>query len=132
MIYTQFPDLQWLKKQAEEGFANRKAWMGGTLQQAGWPSVILQVKTPAICRDHIRGPLSLFTNVSGVSKVSVEKKQVTVREDFFFVTNHDQHYTLEVGRNQTTQTFNIHVGEYDADQVLRAITLHPEKLLEES
>jgi AraC family transcriptional regulator len=131
MLYTQFPDLQWLKKQAEEGFANRKAWAGGTLQKAGWPSVIMQVKTPAICRDNIRGPLSVFSNMSGQSKVSVEKNQVTVREDFFFITNHDQHYTLEVDRNHTAETFNIHFGEYDADQVFRTLSLQPEKLLDE-
>jgi AraC family transcriptional regulator len=131
MVYTEFPELQWLKAQAESGFANNKGWRGKTLQKPGWPSVILNVKTGPVCRDNIRGPLSLFCNISGKSNVAVEKKQVTVLEDFFFITNHDQHYTLEVDTGQRSETFNIHFGEYEADQVLQAMNLTPEKLLDE-
>jgi AraC family transcriptional regulator len=132
MLLTEFPDLQWIKKQAEEGFANRKAWGGHTLPTQGWPTVMLRVKTKDICRDNIRGPLSLFTNLKGKSSVTCKGNRVAVDSSFFFVSNHDQHYTLEIDKHTSTETFNIHFGEYFADQVLAALTSSPQKLLEEN
>jgi len=131
MVLRQFPDLQWLKKQAEESFANRKAWDGQILSNQGWPTVILNVNTSTIYRDNIPGPLSIFTNLSGRSTVTCSGRRVIVNEGFFFVTNHDQRYTLEVDKNETAETCNIHFGEYFADQAFRSISLSPEKLIDE-
>lgn len=131
MIYRQFPDLQWLRQQAEEGFSNQKAWGGHTLPVAGWPTVILNVKAANICRDNIRGPLSVFTNISGKSRVTCGGKQVTVQGDHFFISNHDQHYTLEIDKHTPAETLNIHFGAYFAEQVFSTLKLHPEKLIDE-
>lgn len=130
MIYQQFPDLVWLKKQAEENFANHKAWSGRSLPTAGWPSVVLNVKTKNTFRDDIRGPLSIFSNMSGTSSVHCDKKKTTVHEGFFFVTNHDQRYTLDINHKTEAETFNIHFGEYWADQVFDTISNRVENLLD--
>lgn len=132
MVFHQFPDLQWLKNQAETNFRNRQAWQGRSLPTEGWPSVVLNVKTNQTCRDNIRGPLSLFTNLIGSSVIHVGSKATKVNDLFFFVSNQDQHYTLEIDNKSETETINIHFGEYWADQVLRTITTSPEKLLDES
>lgn len=131
MIYRQFPDLRWLKEQAEQGFSGRKAWGGHTLPVAGWPTVILNVKATNICRDNIRGPLSVFTNVSGKSRVTCGSHQVTVQEDYFFISNHDQRYTLEIDQGTSAETLNIHFGAYFAEQAFSTLKLHPEKLIDE-
>src|SRR4051812_20782388 len=116
MVHTEFPNLQWLKSQAEQSFAARKAWNGRVLAKKGWPTVILNVKTNNAYRDNIRGPLSVFSNIRGESVVEASKRRVKVKEGFFFVTNHDEYYTLQVDQ-RNTETFNIHFGEYFADQV---------------
>lgn len=131
MILNQFPDLSWLKNQAEKSFSDRKGWGGRSLPTNGWPNVILNVRTQSICRDHIRGPLSIFTNISGESYVEAENRRVKIKNDFFYVTNHDQYYTLEVDQRKA-ETFNVHFGEYFSDQVWAALRSKPERLLDEN
>lgn len=130
MILKEFPDLSWLRSQAESGFAERKSWTGGILATKGWPNVILNAKSGATVRDNIKGPLSLFTNISGESTVEVSRRRIAVKEGFFFLTNHDQHYTLEVPKGTQTETFNIHFGEYFCDQVFDSLAQAPDKLLD--
>src|SRR6478609_4554942 len=105
MILHEFPNLQWLRNQAEDRFSNRKAWDGRSLSKAGWPTVILNTKTRHTVRDNIRGPLSIFANLSGQSMVSSGSKRMTVKEDFFCITNSSQHYTLEIDSQKPTETF---------------------------
>jgi AraC family transcriptional regulator len=128
MILKTFPDLQWLKKQAESSFENRQDSKGQTLPRKGWPTVLLNVETSRTFRDNIRGPLSIFTNISGESSVEVNKKKVKVSQGFFFVTNHDQYYTLSVDECRT-ETFNIHFAEYFADQLYQSYG-KPDNLLD--
>jgi AraC family transcriptional regulator len=132
MILREFPDLNWLRKQADENFATRQGWGGKELPAQGWPSVLLNTNATSVYRDNIRGPLSIFTNISGVSSVASGKKNAVIQEDFFYLTNHDQHYTLAIDRSSSTETFNIHFGEYWADQVLASLTKSPEHLLDQS
>jgi AraC family transcriptional regulator len=128
MILSEFPELQWLKRQAEESFRTRRDWKGNALSRKGWPNVILNVQANSIFRDNIRGPLTIFTNLSGESIVEVESKRTTIKEGFFFVSNHDQYYTLDIHRS--AETFNIHFGEYFADSVLKSIGKPANFLLE--
>jgi AraC family transcriptional regulator len=129
MILREFPDLQWLRKQAEENFTTRQGWGGKNLPTKGWPTVLLNARTNHTYRDNIRGPLSIFTNITGTSSVECGKKKVRIQEGFFYVTNYDQHYTLGID-HPGTETFNIHFGEYWADQVFSAMTNSPEYLLD--
>jgi AraC family transcriptional regulator len=132
MILHQFPDLQWLKQQADQRFMNRRGVGGTSLPNEGWPTVILNTQTKSTYRDNIRGPLSLFLNLSGESSVSVASKSVRIKEGLFFLSNADQHYTLEVDEKKSVETFNIHFGEYFADQVFEALKNTVENLLDDT
>jgi AraC family transcriptional regulator len=129
MIFNEFPDLQWLKEQAEKRFADRKAYDGTALKHRGWPTVILNVQSAETYRDNIRGPLSLFTNFSGSSQVSVDGKSVLIKEGCFFLSNPDQRYTLEIHRTKPAETFNIHFGENFADEVFHSLHTSAEIIL---
>jgi AraC family transcriptional regulator len=121
MILHQFPDLQWLKQQAGQNFASRKAWGGGLLPTGGWPSVILNTKTAQTYRDNIRGPLSLFTNLNGISEVKTGSRSAHIQPGCFYLTNPDQHYTLEVNHTPGTEVLNIHFGEHWMEQALLSL-----------
>ena len=131
MFLQQFPDLKWLKNSIYNRFEERKDWQGNPLKHEGWPSVILNVKTQNIYRDNIPGPVSLFGNLSGSSVVSVEGRRVVIPEGYFFISNDNQKYTLEIGKNQI-ETFNIHFGNHFVSHALQSIDksgLEPEHKL---
>jgi AraC family transcriptional regulator len=130
MIFRQFPDLQWLKKHSDENFASRKAFNGSSLPTDGWPSVVLNVQSQGIYRDNILGPLSLFSNVNGSSIVHCDNKRTIVHAEYFYVTNQDQRYTLEIGEHQKTETLNLHFGKHWAQDAMTSVTLTPEKILD--
>lgn len=109
MLYHSFPDLQWLKRQAESRFAGGKTWNGEAMPSKGWPNVLLNVKSGNTVRDNIPGPLSLFSNVSGESLVTVDARTSLVNDGYFFVSNNSQRYTLQI---KSAETFNIHFGEH--------------------
>jgi AraC family transcriptional regulator len=132
MICKAFPDLKWLKNQVNSGFANRQDWAGRKLSHQGWPTVVMNAKASQTYRDNIKGPLSLFTNISGTSIVTGDNKKAVVNDGFFYLTNQSQLYTLEIDQQKPTETFNIHFGEYWADQVFSTLTSGTEKLLDES
>ena len=72
MLIHEFPDLEWLKNKTENGFSDRKAWNGQSIDHDGWPTIILNVKTNSeIYRLNIKGSLTLFLNISGESTASV-------------------------------------------------------------
>jgi AraC family transcriptional regulator len=130
MFLQSFPDLTWLKRQAEENFREGRSWKGDALPQKGWPNVILNVQANQVYRDNIRGPLSLFMNVRGESIVETDGRSARVREGFFYITNQGQHYTLSIDEKTTTETFNIHFGEYLVDHVWQSLTQKENDLLD--
>ena len=130
MILHQFPDLQWLKQKAEQRFDDKQGWEGRQLKREGWPNVILNVNAQNIYRDNIKGPLSLFMNISGESTVLADKRRVNIKGGYFFITNHDQYYTLEVEKHKA-ETFNIHFGEHFTENIFLSLTSDYESLLDE-
>jgi len=130
MILKEFPDLIWLRSQAEKRFADGRSWTGSKLAAKGWPNVILNVSSNQIVRDNVRGPLSLFTNISGTSAVEISNRRVPVNEEFFFITNHDQYYTLEIDKRKSAETFNIHFGDYFCEQTFYSLSQRPDQLLD--
>jgi AraC family transcriptional regulator len=122
MLHHAFPDLQWLKKQTESRFAPGKVWNGEPMPVTGWPNVILNVKAGAIYRDNILGPLSLFSNVSGQSSVTIDGRTSIVSEDHFFLTNNAQRYTLEIQERKSAETLNIHFGERWLENAFAGLT----------
>ena len=131
MLYHSFPDLQWLKTQAESRFSNGTAWNGQKLLQSGWPTVILNVKAGETFRDNIPGPLSLFSTSKGQSFVTVEGKRTLISDDYFYITNASQRYTLEIGKHEPSEIFNIHFGEKWAEEILLSIHSKTESLLDD-
>jgi AraC family transcriptional regulator len=122
MLLHSFPNLQWLKNQAESRFSNQTLWGGKKLTQSGWPTVILNVTSGETYRDNIPGPFSLFSTAKGKSFVSIDKKRITVSEDYFFLSNATQRYTLEIEKNQPSEVFNIHFGERWAEEVITGLS----------
>jgi AraC family transcriptional regulator len=117
MIRNDFPDLQWLKKQiAAEQF-----------KKTGWPNVIIHAKGVSDYRPDIKGTLSIFMNVQGESRCGVGKELVKVDTGYFFISNQQQSYTLEI-ENTHTETFNIHFSEILLREVFSGLMLSPEKL----
>jgi len=130
MVLNEFPNLAWLKQQIQAQFQNRAGWNGITLKETGWPTVLLNVKVNRILRDNIKGPFSLFGNLSGNSFVTIDNRKVRVSDDHFFITNSEQSYTLEVDEKSKTETFNIHFGSHFADQLIQSQAA-VEKIMEE-
>ena len=129
MILHRFPDLQWLKAEAASSFRSGKDANGRQLPRTGWPTVVLNVNTSSVHRDNIRGPLSIFSNVSGASGVEVDKHRVKVSLDCFFLTNPGQYYTLDIPKEQA-ETMNIHFGEHFANGVYSNLTTSAEFMLD--
>lgn len=131
MFCQSFPDLDWLKQQAEARFSNKKGWNDTPLPTTGWPTVILQVKTRETYRDNILGPLSFFSNESGKSWVENDDRKTYIGDDYFYLSNSEQRYTLGVETAQsTTQTFNIHFGDRWAEEVMNSFSARTENLLD--
>jgi AraC family transcriptional regulator len=129
MILHEFPNLQWLKTQAESRFKDQRGVGGIVLRDPGWPSVILNTRAKSAVRDNIRGPLSIFTNLSGTSHVTADRKRVKVTPQTFFISNSHQHYTLEIANAKPTETFNIHFGENFVEKALPGIFQKGDRLL---
>lgn len=109
-----FPDIHWLKHQIDRRF-KKLAISQNKAASGGWPTVLLHVKTQQTYRQGIRGPFSLFYNLQGTSRIRVDGYSVAVRPGFFFLTNEDQTYDLEIP--DFAETFNIHFGEQLVSEV---------------
>jgi len=131
MVLNEFPDLTWLKNQANSHFENRSGWNGRILTERGWPTVLMNVKASGIFRDNIRGPFSLFGNLNGTSFVKVDNRKVKLNDDCFFITNAGQNYTLEVEQKSETETFNIHFGDRFCDDLIQSQSISGNKLLDQ-
>jgi AraC family transcriptional regulator len=129
MFLHEFPDIHWLKAQIKTGFENQLSWDGRKLKQPGWPSVILNAKANKVHRENITGPLSFFTNISGNSLVNAGKKELSVNENTFLISNSKQEYSLHIPLQ--AKTFNIHVGDKLASEVWYYAT-HSSKYLLDS
>ena len=122
MLLREFPNLQWLKSQAEHRFANLRDAQGNSLPHPGWPTVILNTRTAKSQRTGIKGPFSIFMNLKGSSHCQVEKHRVRVEEGMYFLSNKDQYYDLEIDNQEETETFNIHFGEDFLERVSSGLT----------
>lgn len=129
MLITQFPNLQWLQKQAKSAFANRKSPLGNLPPQEGWPNVILNTSTTKAYRPDILGPLSLFSNLSGESRCKVNGRTTTIPGGTFFLTNPGKHYTLEVESTKKVETFNIHFGKNFTEKGIASLRSSHHQLL---
>lgn len=131
MVLNEFPDLGWLKSQANSRFENRHGWRGRILTEQGWPTVLLNVKKSDVFRDNIKGPFSLFGNLTGSSFVKVDNRKTKIGDDCFFISNAGQTYTLEIDQKTEAETFNIHFGDRFVDELIESQSYSIEKLVDE-
>ncbi|RNI25673.1 helix-turn-helix domain-containing protein [Rufibacter latericius] len=127
MFLKEFPDYQQLKARAETAFQEENGPNPNTppKERFEWPLVILNAHTQHCYRPDIKGPFSLFTNVTGTSYVSAGSKKVAVPDDCFFLTNRAQHYSLTIdSKDQPVETFNLHLGQNLWEDYLKASN-HP-------
>ncbi|MEQ9424958.1 MAG: AraC family transcriptional regulator [Cyclobacteriaceae bacterium] len=129
MHLTQFPDIHWLRNQAETNFSNGRGVNNAQLAHQGWPSVVLNTTTSGTERNNIKGPFSLFLNTAGNSIVKSEGRHFNVTPDSFCTINNGQYYDLIIPERQTTTTFNIHFGHSLLAETLQAFNA-TEALLE--
>jgi len=130
VILHQFPQLQWLKQQVKQNFADRRGPGNLRLETGGFPSVIINTKTAQAYRPDITGPVSLFLNLQGSSQVTVDGRRMQVTEDTYCISNRRQDYTLEINSDKPVETFNIHIGEHFTERLLQAHTQSPVTLLD--
>lgn len=129
MILHEFPDLGWLKEQIRQRFEQRRAFNNLPLDTAGFPSVIINTTVKESYRPDIVGPISLFLNRRGTSRCATDGRTLSVDEDYFYISNRFQSYTLEIESRQPVETFNIHFGEYFSEGVLGALLTPADKIL---
>lgn len=131
MLLKEFPDIHWLKRAIQQNFSERRSWDNKPLPNHGWPTAILNVKTNQAERTDIKGPFSLFLNLSGNSEVTCDRKSVQLNTDNYLFSNHGQHYDLLIDNKRSTETFNIHFGEKLYQNTIHALTKSNDQLLDE-
>lgn len=99
------------------------------LEAEGFPGVIIHTTTLEAYRPDITGPVSLFLNLKGRSRCTVDNRKVDIPEDCFFLSNRFQPYTLEIESRQPVETFNIHIGEAFSEGVLSAVLTPADTIL---
>lgn len=130
MIRSEFPDLNWLKTVVTGQQSARDG--EGLANKHRWPNCIINAFTTAAYRPGVRGPISIFMNLKGVSHCSTNGPTATIHEDFFYLSNQNQEYTLTIERDEPVETFNIHLGEDLSEQVLSGLVTPADQLLNES
>jgi len=130
MILHQFPDLEWLKQQIEQRFKNRIGYSGIPLETEGFPSVVLNTSVKQTWRPDVTGPLSLFLNLNGKSYCTVDGRRIMIPEDYYFISNRFQPYSLEIENRQPVETFNIHIGEAFSEGVFSALLTPADAILD--
>lgn len=129
MRLTQFPDIQWLRKQAQNDFQNGKGVNDQPLPQQGWPSVVLNTTSFGAERNGIKGPFSVFINLSGKSLVKAAGKTIELTNDNLCIVNKGDFYDLVIPEGQRTDTFNIHFGEQLYQEVVQYSNCSTDQLL---
>jgi AraC family transcriptional regulator len=106
LVFRQtFPDLALLKGRIAAGWR--------------WPTVLLNCDVTETLRDGIRGPLSLFMNLSGTAEVTVSGRRKRLDENTFVLSNQDEEFTLWYpGR---TRTLNLHLAADSVARLWRAV-----------
>ncbi|MCP4439932.1 MAG: helix-turn-helix transcriptional regulator [Aureispira sp.] len=129
MYLKSFPDIHWLKQQIARNFDIQRGWNGMVLPSPGFPNVILNVSTTQAHRPSVKGPLSLFMNISGHSYCKVDQHQTKISAGQYFISNPDQHYDLTIDSPTATETFNIHFGKSFAEEVYAGLITEADQLL---
>ena len=121
MFLHEFPDINYLKNRIT------REWE----PQGGWPTVILNANSNQVYRPDIKGPLSWVMNIKGKSRAGANSKIVSIDEDHYYITNRWENYTLEIYGKESTETFNIHLGETFMDEVYHGLIAPADRIMED-
>ena len=130
MYLTEFPDIQWIRRNAAQGFSEGKDYRGNTLPDRGWPNVVLKVDSSHTERDHIKGPFSLFYNLQGKSLIGLDNQWYGVSDQFYCLSNQDQAFNLHIPKEQSTVTSNIHFGQSLFNEVAQSLSRSSDWMLD--
>ncbi|WP_339792575.1 AraC family transcriptional regulator [uncultured Imperialibacter sp.] len=130
MIRSDFPDIKWLKSMVSGQI--KVTDPSGKLIKPKWPNCIINATTSSAYRPDVQGPISIFMNISGNSYCSTGGPTATISDDFFYVTNKNQEYTLTIEPDQPAETLNIHLGEDLSLQVLSGLITPTDQILNDS
>lgn len=130
MLLDQFPDINWLREQAKNNFQNSKGINNLSLQEQGWPSVVLNTTSYGAERNSIKAPFSLFLNLSGKSIVKASGKSIELTSDNLCTVNKGGFYDLIIPEDTRTDTFNIHFGDQLYSDVLKVFNNSANELLD--
>ena len=130
MYLKEFPNIDWVRKNANNDFVNGRDYRGNTLRSAGWPNVILKVQSIGTERDQIKGPFSLFLNLAGKANVRLDHKWYGISDSFYCLSNEDEVYDLHIPMEQKAITSNIHFGKVLFDDVLNNVSTEDQGLLD--
>lgn len=108
MFLKEFPNIDWLKKQIATNFSSPNLDQSLKL---GWPTVVLNVETQNEERRNLKGPYSLFFNLSGNGILNVDQREVQLGKNCFGISNKDQVYNLIYPKKEKAETLNVHLGE---------------------
>lgn len=130
MIRSDFPDIKWLKSMVSGQI--KVTDHTGKPVKPKWPNCIINANASSTYRPDVLGPISIFMNMSGTSYCSTGGPTATISEEFFYVTNKSQEYTLTIEPDQPAETLNIHLGEDLSQQVLSGLITPADQLLNDS
>ncbi len=131
MLIREFPDINWIRKQSRNDFADGIASNGRQLVSKGWPTVVLNTKSFGTERNGIISPFSVFMNLKGTSQIRVDNKIVRLDENSFCLVNPGQSYDLIIPENQeSTEVFNLHFGNEFFNKAIRVLSHSTSSLLD--
>lgn len=131
MLIREFPDINWIRKQSRNDFADGIASNGRQLVSKGWPTVVLNTKSFGTERNGIISPFSVFMNLKGTSQIRVDNKIVTLDENSFCLVNPGQSYDLMIPEKpESTEVFNLHFGNEFFDRAIRVLCHSTKSLLD--
>jgi AraC family transcriptional regulator len=131
MLIREFPDINWIRKQSRNDFADGIASNGQQLVSKGWPTVVLNTKSFGTERNGIISPFSVFMNLKGTSQIRVDNKIVRLDENSFCLVNPGQSYDLIIPEQpESTEVFNLHFGNEFFNQAIRVLSHSTNALLD--
>lgn len=131
MLIREFPDINWIRKQSRNDFADGIASNGRQLDTKGWPTVVLNTKSFGTERNGIISPFSVFLNLKGTSQIRVDNKIVTLDENSFCLVNPGQSYDLIIPEQaESTEVFNLHFGNEFFSKAISALGQSTSSLLD--
>ncbi len=122
MYLTQFPDINWIRKNSKSDFQNGKDYHGHPLPGGGWPTAIINVESSATERTDIKGPFSFFYNLRGNSLIKLNNIWYRATDCFYCLSNNGEPFDLHIPEAEKTTTFNIHFGKQLYEDVIQRLT----------